>query len=268
MRALIGVLRLVLVLLAVVPGVAVCALAGVMSRHRFGQLAMRWHRLMLSALGVRSRYRGADRVDGALLVSNHISWLDGLVFGAHWPVTFLGNHEITSWPVLGWAIARSGALLFIERGRGAARAIDEIDAALQRRHSVVLFPEGITTDGRSVIRFQPRLMQAAINANAPLQPAAIRYFDTAGRRVVRHSFAGDTTLVQSLWRTMSGAKIIAEITLFAPLPPSDDRQALATQAERTIRALGEPGNHACGQVRRSALTLHENRLIYTYLLQT
>ena len=238
MRTLIGILRLTLVLLAVVPGVVVCAVAGLMSRDLFGELAMRWHRLMLGALGVRRRYRGAAAVDGALLLSNHISWLDTLVFGARWRVVFLAARDVASWPVLGWVVATAGTL-FIERGTGAAQAIDDIGAALRRGRNVVLFPEGKTTDGRSVIRFQPRLMQAAIDAGTPVQPAAVRYFDADGNRVAHHSFAGDTTLVQSVWRTVSGAAIIAEITLFPPLPPFDERQALASRAEQTVKTLVE-----------------------------
>lgn len=240
MGALAGVVRLLLVMLVIVAGAVACGVAGVLGRGVFGKLTMRWHAVALHFLGVRTRYRGASMAAGALLLSNHISWLDTLVFGARWPVTFLGNSEIARWPVLGWVIRKSGTL-FIERGKGAKKAIAEIGGALKRGRNVVLFPEGKTTDGRSVIRFQPRLAQAAIDAEAPLQPAAVRYFDGAGGRVVRHSFAGEVTLLQSAWRTVSGPRIIAEITLFAPLAPGDERQVLAARAEQLVRNLVESG---------------------------
>ncbi len=238
MGIVVGALRLPLVLLVVLLGAVICGFSGVLSRRRFSRLAMGWHAAIVALLGVQNRYRGAALAEGALVLSNHISWLDILLFGARWPVVFLGNREIARWPVLGWVIARAGTL-FIERGKGAQKALTDIGAALKRRHTVVLFPEGRTTDGRAVLRFQPRLIQAAIDAGAPVQPAAVRYFDAAGNRVARHSFAGSATLPRSVWKTVSGPPIIAEITLFAPLPPGDERHALARRAEDAVRSVLE-----------------------------
>lgn len=251
-RAIVGAFRLLLILLALLFGLAVCAaagrdgagaFAGDSGRARFNRVAMRWNRVMVKLLGVRCRYRGAGiaTVDaapapahgrGALLVSNHISWLDTLVFGARWPVLFLAKSEVAAWPALGWLARRAGTL-FIARGHGAEQATRDIGDALRRGRSVVLFAEGRTTDGRGVKRFQPRLLQAALDAGAPVQAAALRYTDRRGRTVTRHSFAV-TTLIRGVWRAVAGPPITAEITLFAPLPPAD-RQTLARQAEQSVR---------------------------------
>ncbi|MDD9858315.1 MAG: lysophospholipid acyltransferase family protein [Gammaproteobacteria bacterium] len=237
--AVVGVIRLLLILLAVAFGLAVCALAGVLGRAWLARMAVRWNRVIVKLLGVRSRYRGAALADGALLLSNHISWLDTLLFGARWPVVFLAKSEIAHWPVLGW-LARCAGTLFIKRGQGAPKAARDIGRVLQQARSVVLFPEGRTTDGRGVIRFQPRLIQAAIDTGAPVQAAAVRYFDRAGQPVTRHSFAINT-LLRGVWNTVSGPAIIAEITLFEPLAPVDDRQTLAHRAEQSVRARVECG---------------------------
>lgn len=251
-RAIVGAFRLLLILLTLLFGLAVCAaagrdgagaFAGDSGRARFNRVAMRWNRVMVKLLGVRCRYRGAGiaTVDaapapahgrGALLVSNHISWLDTLVFGARWPVLFLAKSEVAAWPALGWLARRAGTL-FIARGHGAEQATRDIGDALRRGRSVVLFAEGRTTDGRGVKRFQPRLLQAALDAGAPVQAAALRYTDRRGRTVTRHSFAV-TTLIRGVWRAVAGPPITAEITLFAPLPPAD-RQTLARQAEQSVR---------------------------------
>ncbi|MDD9821601.1 MAG: lysophospholipid acyltransferase family protein [Gammaproteobacteria bacterium] len=251
-RAIVGAFRLLLILLTLLFGLAVCAaagrdgagaFAGDSGRARFNRIAMRWNRVMVKLLGVRCRYRGPGiaTVDaapapghgrGALLVSNHISWLDTLVFGARWPVLFLAKSEVAAWPALGWLARRAGTL-FIARGHGAEQATRDIGDALRRGRSVVLFAEGRTTDGRGVKRFQPRLLQAALDAGAPVQAAALRYTDRRGRTVTRHSFAV-TTLIRGVWCAVAGPPITAEITLFAPLPPAD-RQTLARQAEQSVR---------------------------------
>ena len=190
----IGVARMLAAVLTIAFGAVACGFSGVLGHGVFARITMFWHRTMLRIFGATPVLRGVALVPGALVVCNHVSWMDILVLGANWRVVFLGNSEILRWPVLGWVIKRVGTL-FIKRGSGAKKALRDIAGELRQGRDVVLFPEGATTDGHSVIRFQPRLMQAAINVGAPLQPAALRYLDASGARVVRHSFIGDISLV-------------------------------------------------------------------------
>ena len=240
---IIGAVKMLLAALTIVFGAVACGFSGVLGHGVFARITMFWHRTMLRIFGATPVVRGVALVPGALVVCNHVSWMDILVLGANWRVVFLGNSEILRWPILGWVIKRGGTL-FIKRGSGAKKALRDIAGELRQGHNVVLFPEGATTDGHSAIRFQPRLMQAAINVGAPLQPAALRYLDASGARVVRHSFIGDISLVGSAWKTACGPRMVAEITLFAPLAPSDQRQELAERAEQLVRELVESGGES------------------------
>jgi len=167
-------------------------------------------------------------------VSNHISWLDISVIGSRFPVLFLANSEIASWPILGWLIRRTGTL-FIERGKGAGEALKKLSDSLRGNRSVLIFPEGKTTDGSSVIRFQPRLFQSAIDCAAVVQPIGIRYVDKDGEWVDRLSFHGEIGFLESLWRTVCGGMIHAEIFVFDPVEPGADRNTLSQDAENRIR---------------------------------
>jgi len=173
------------------------------------------------------------------LVSNHISWLDTLLFRARWRVVYLAKSEIADWPAIGRLAKRAGTL-FIDVGRGSEQSTRDIADALRSRRNVVLFAEGRTTSGVTVKRFQPRLVQAAIDAGAPVQPAALRYLDRRGRTVTRHSFA-TASLIRGLWRLLAGPPVIAEVTLFPPLPPAN-RDAMARAAESSVRKVVE-GHH-------------------------
>ena len=66
-----------------------------------------------------------------------------------------------------------------------------------------------------MLPFKAALFQSAMDADAPIQVLALRYYDGDGRRSPIPSYA-DVSLPTSLWRIVSMKKI--RITLdFAPL---------------------------------------------------
>ncbi|MEA3292233.1 MAG: lysophospholipid acyltransferase family protein [Pseudomonadota bacterium] len=234
-------LRLLWILLVLAAGVVIAFFSWALPRPLFFRLTRSLHRSLYRAAGIRADYCGDDCLQpGTLIVSNHISWLDIHLIGARWPVVFLAKSSVRRWPVIGWLAARSGTL-FIERGSGANKAVKEIGDSLQSGQSVVLFPEGRTSDGNSVGRFHARLFQAVLDNSSPLRPLALRYLTVGGEHDQRASFAGDVNLLQSLWRVLRGGRIHAEIILFDPLPRDLNRQQAAAMAEDRVRAVVAPG---------------------------
>lgn len=114
--------------------------------------------------------------EATLYVMNHISWFDIPALASQQPLHFLSKAEVKSWPLIGWFTQRAGTL-FIQRGAAGAaeNSLNEITQCLKDGGSVVVFPEGTTTDGSSLRNFHGRLLQAAINAKVKLQPIALRY---------------------------------------------------------------------------------------------
>jgi 1-acyl-sn-glycerol-3-phosphate acyltransferase len=193
-----------------------------------------WHSLALAIVGVKSDYSGASCEPGALLVANHVSWLDIPVLGARYPALFLANAKISNWPVLGY-MARKAGTLFIHRGKGSADAIDSIAGMLSQGQSVVIFPEGKTTYGLEMRKFQPRLFQAAINTGAAVQPCALRYSDRNGDRLVEVSFAGHIKFIPSLWKVVKLPGKSVEIHMMPGLSGESDRNKLSKTSENAIK---------------------------------
>lgn len=190
-----------------------------------------------------------------LLVSNHISWLDVLVLNALCPTRFVAKSEVRDWPLIG-CLCRRVNTLFIERGkaRAAARINQEIVALLQNGELLSLFPEGTTTDGTTVGTFHASLLQAAIDADAPIHPLALRYQDAQGQLSLAPVYIGDTSLPASLWQMLRSEPLRVRLVITPTLNPEGcDRRALANAAQRQISlAL----HHMPGQmpVARSAQT--------------
>ena len=134
-----------------------------------------WHNRLADILDLRITLSGPRPQRPALLVSNHVSWLDIVVLGGLTHTDFLSKYEVRNWPVIGWLAARSGTL-FIRRGTGEAGTISQqIGQRLREDGLLTLFPEGTTTDGHRVRPFFSRLFAAAIDTGTDVVPVALRY---------------------------------------------------------------------------------------------
>ena len=231
---LVGAVRIAALGCLVVVGLLAGLVSGLLPRNFYLKLARLWHVLVTRAVGAECKFSGDHCHPGALIVCNHISWLDISVLGSRFPVVFLAKKEIASWPILGFVVKKAGTL-FIERGRGISKAVQEISAALDSGQSVAVFPEGKTSDGKDVDRFQPRIFKTATDAAVPVQPIGLRYLDAQGQLTSLTSYAGNVNFIQSLWRTVSAKPFTVEIRVFGDLNSDSDRDWLSSNSEEMIR---------------------------------
>jgi 1-acyl-sn-glycerol-3-phosphate acyltransferase len=196
------------------------------------QLLVRaWTRRMLLILGVDLVVHGTPPEHGPVLqVANHISWLDILVMNAARPSRFVSKSDAKHWPLLGALITGAGTL-YIERGsrRDAMRMVHHMAERLELGDVLSVFPEGTTSDGRALLPFHANLLQAAIAARAPVLPVALRFVhERSGEPQEAPVFVGDTTLVGSIWATLSASGVRAVVTYGQPqLAQGRDRRAWA-----------------------------------------
>ncbi len=142
-----------------------------------------WARRMLEVLGIALQVRGQPPLRGPmLLVANHISWLDILVLHAARHCRFVSKADVKRWPLIG-ALATGAGTLYIEREsrRDAMRVVHHMAASLRSGDIVAVFPEGTTSDGMTLLPFHANLVQAAISAQAPVQPVALQFVEAAHR---------------------------------------------------------------------------------------
>ena len=199
-----------------------------------------WFRRMLDCLGVHVSVSGKMTESPCLVVCNHISWLDILVLGSILPIAFLSKAEVGRWPAIS-RLAYAGGTLFIKRGHeGASRnSIREIRAALDRKQSVVIFPEGTTSKGDSVRMFHPRLFAAAIEGGQPVQPVALRYPHPEGVHP-RVPYVDDQSLAANILDLLGCTCIKAEVSLGPAINPEDmDRRQLADRSQEFVAGVVE-----------------------------
>jgi 1-acyl-sn-glycerol-3-phosphate acyltransferase len=137
--------------------------------------------------------------------------------------------------VAGWLAAKAGSL-FIRRGSGDSQLIrKQMTRHLQTEHALLMFPEGTTTDGRSLRTFHGRLLAAAIDSDVMLQPVAIRYLRD-GEIDSLAPFIGDDDLLSHLMRLFSNDCGDVEVHLLKPMAcQGRERAALAFEAQQAVQ---------------------------------
>jgi 1-acyl-sn-glycerol-3-phosphate acyltransferase len=202
-----------------------------------------WAAGLLKRLGITLDVRGHVTPGGKLIVANHISWLDIMAVHAVCPqARFVSKADVKSWPLIARLVDAAGTLyLERERKRDAMRVVHQMAEALAAGHTVAVFPEGTTADGRTLLPFHANLLQAAIATHARVQPVALRFSDRTSDVSPAAEFLGDTTLAQSLWRLASADGMKVHVTLLSPRASAHaDRRALAhTLREDIETALGD-----------------------------
>jgi 1-acyl-sn-glycerol-3-phosphate acyltransferase len=201
-----------------------------------------WSAKLLRVLGLKLTTVGAPSPQPAMVVANHVSWLDIAAIHASAPhARFVSKADVLAWPLLG-KMVRGAGTLFIERDRkrDALRVVHQMAEALARGETVAVFPEGTTSDGQGVLPFHANLLQAAISAGAPVQPVALRYSDA--QHAVSPAANFPTTLAASLWSIICADGLCVTVR-WLEVVPSDaaHRRELADALRRAVDgALASP----------------------------
>ena len=256
MRKLLAPLRIVLLTAHVLVGMAIAAFAFPLVRQpQRNRIIHAWSRVLLLICGARLRITGVplsaslqrsgmERDSrGRMLLANHISWIDPFALNASVPSRFVAKAEIRAWPLLGALVTRVGTL-YIERGRrhAVASTNHRVRDCLGKGETVAVFPEGTTTDGRSLLPFHSNLVAPALEVDAECWPVAFRYSE-AGVPSARAAFIGDMGIGTSLWNVLTARRLQIEVAFLEAVPTGGqrDRHHVAEEAaERIADWLGVP----------------------------
>lgn len=136
--------------------------------------------LMGRVAGLRVRVEGTPR-PGALLLSNHLSWLDVLALAGTSRAIFVAHSGLAGHGGLRWLCEQNDTIFISRERRGSVAAqVEQVRAALGAR-PLTIFPEGTTGDGTTLLPFRSSLLSAVepLAGAVPIQPVALDYRDAA-----------------------------------------------------------------------------------------
>lgn len=213
-----------------------------------------YHRILCTLIGVRIREVGRrSTASPALILSNHVSWLDICVITALGPVVFVAKSEVAGWPVFGW-LAKLQRTIFINRQarHQTGAATRQIAGRLLGGDAVVLFAEGTSSDGIRVLPFRSSLVGAVHHAlgnsthhtHITVQPMSLAFVSLSGvpmGRGLRERVAwyGDVDLIPHLFAVLASGAVDVTVSWGEAIAydMSADRKAIARDAEQSVRRM-------------------------------
>ena len=198
-----------------------------------------WCRRIVVAMGIEFEVAGTLPRAGAV-VSNHLSYLDILLFSAVRPFVMVAKSEVRWWPLLGRLTARAGTV-YIDR-EGGPPMYPAVNRAMAEAYRlglpVLFFPEGTTTNGSEVLPFRRGLFHSVLNNGVELRTAAVRYeiADGTGAECVADDVCwwGDTLFGPHIFRCLGLRGIKARIKFESTIVDGADRFELSERARGRV----------------------------------
>lgn len=175
---------------------------------------------------------------GKLLIANHLSYLDILVLFSHYPALFITSQEIKETFLLG-RITELAGCFFVERRKSKrthesmVKELEEIKRKLLKGHNIFLFPEGTSSDGKSILPFKSTFFQTAIDSGAGILPLCLRYTSHNRDKVCWY---GMMTFPDHLFRMCLEHEITVTLNELSEIsvPANSLRNELRDQAHKII----------------------------------
>lgn len=215
-----------------------------------------WHKGVCRVLGLNVIVEGSPCTDRQVIfVCNHMSYLDIPVIGSVLQASFVAKSEVAKWPVFGF-LSKLQQTAFISRSKTTlGHDKNNLESMLQDGRSMIIFPEGTSTDGRNVMPFKSSLFSIATSEEALaqdiwLQPMTLslitvdRLPPETQRLRDLYAWHGDMDLAPHLsaFTKIRGATV--KITFHPPIQARSlpDRKKLALAChEQVSQGLAKPG---------------------------
>lgn len=200
-----------------------------------------WEKLVCLIFRIKIEVIGSPHTQSqTIFVCNHISYLDIPAIGSIVRASFVAKQDVAKWPIFGF-LSKLQQTAFISRDRSdAKKEKNALDTMLDEGKSLIIFPEGTSTDGREVRNFKSSLFAIAFKENIPdvmVQPMTLsmKYVDQKDvtSQEIRDIYAWhidmDTPMGSHLWAfaKSKGATITIEFHEAIKAQSQKDRKTLA-----------------------------------------
>lgn len=198
-----------------------------------------WARNLLRIMRIEVQWEGMPPSRG-LMVSNHLGYVDVLVYGSICPLIFLSKAEVRSWPITGPLTRCAGTLYIWRQNKSDVKRLgDDMKPVVEAGMVVVLFLEGTSSDGGEVLPFRSSLLAPAEEHGWPVTPAWIHYALPDGTKAEHVAYWGDATFFTHFVKLMSVKRVRAHAHFGTPIMEKLGRKELAQELRTKVCRMKE-----------------------------
>jgi 1-acyl-sn-glycerol-3-phosphate acyltransferase len=156
---------------------------------------------------------------GYLIISNHVSYVDGFVLISIFPTVFITYGEVKKLPVIGqWTTLIGTIFINRQRKNQVSLLVLEISRKLKEKANILLFPEGDSTNGERMLPFQTAPLAAPLRTRSIIVPVTLAYRCVDDKPVSKANrdliyFYGDMHFLPHFWKLLSLRNIEAMVTI-------------------------------------------------------
>ena len=211
-----------------------CGMGGRAGIKRVAYCTRAWGKFLVKNFAVEVKFVCNHPIEeGMLIVSNHQSYVDVLLHASLFPIRFTPKKEIKYWPILGFYLGISRPLWVDRKNRQkSTEMVEEIHRTLADGVSLLVYPEGTTSDGEhGMLPFKPTAFATVIGTDFKIQPVITRYVREKDNW--NPAWYGDQTLLPHLWKFIGRKRTKVVVTALPPVTPlpGEDRKQLAARVE-------------------------------------
>lgn len=205
-------------------------------------VAQIFYRIVLKGMAFKIRVHGTmTKTTPALFVSNHSSYLDIPILGSLIPGSFVAKADVRDWPIIGFLCDRQRTVFVERRSTRAEEHRDMLGEHLDKGESLIVFPEGTSSDGMEVLPFRSTLFSIVEKREVPVQPVTIICSELDGMPITRalrpmYAWFGDMTFARHLWRVFKSGHYTVDVIFHPPVEASDfpNRKVLASYCQKQV----------------------------------
>ncbi len=196
----------------------------------------------------------------SLIVTNHIGTLDPWILAAKFDVAFVAKAEMASWPVIGM-VCRAVGIIFAHRKNvmKTSGTVNEIQDRMRSGVSVLIFPEGTTSNGQQLLPFKTGGFQAVAGMDdGYIIPMYFHVRTINGRQVTRESretitWSAPQGMFANIWHVLGQGPLHYVIRIGEPISASGrNRKELAQESQVAVQRLMDEELAAISGIERIA----------------
>jgi 1-acyl-sn-glycerol-3-phosphate acyltransferase len=207
-----------------------------------------WANWNTAVLGIKVKLVNGHLIDqhqNYFIIGNHLSYLDIILVGCKKPGLFVAKKEVKYWPLLGQLAWLAGSI-FVDRSKQGPTAnrpyIGQIADYLKKGLTILVFPEGTSSNGESVLPFKKAIFSSPILGETLILPITLKYKSVNKQPfgpencdlVTWHS---DMTFVDHFWGVLNLKGFEVELVVNPPIleKPIEGNDVFAQAKELSIK---------------------------------